>query len=220
MKNLPDSITLLEPLNLSSGWFVQYNNLTEASREKSALNTQLIKLINARHHSAVEIMKGHDDYFIHVYDIHDSQKLIDTIEVKERDQLVKELEWIVWKIGTFDSRIYSFEGPHDFLRLRIPEGWKVAYNKLINIDPDQLEEDSDEWFHFTSSLLLLEHKENQLLLDVGWYVDIEPSGTFYILLIKNQDWENPLEDVEMRRPEELVSQIEAILQKAAVQHFE
>ncbi|MDI5789549.1 hypothetical protein PO124_17220 [Bacillus licheniformis] len=73
---------------------------------------------------------------------------------------------------------FHFEGPPDYLRLRIPQGWTVSYNKLIDIDPDQLEEDSDDWFNFTSSLLQLEHKESRLILDVGWYVDIEPSGTF------------------------------------------
>ena len=128
-----------------------------------------------------------------------------------------ELERIIWKIeaAAFGGNIFIFEGPPDYLRLRVPQGWTVSYNKLIDIDPDQLEEDSDDWFNFTSSLLQLEHKESRLTLDVGWYIDIDPSGTFYMLLIKNLDWENPLEDMETRRPEKLVDHIEATLQKAA-----
>ena len=43
------------------------------------------------------------------------------------------------------------------------------------------------------------------------------AGTW--ILIKNLDWENPLEDMETRRPEKLVDHIEAALQKAAEHQY-
>lgn len=203
----------LEPINIPSGWLIKYNNLT-VTQEQVEPNTKLLELEKQKYHAAVKIMKGQDEYLIQMYDNH--REMIDTIHVEDRRQLVNELERIIWKIeaAAFGGNIFIFEGPPDYLRLRIPQGWTVSYNKLIDIDPDQLEEDSDDWFNFTSSLLQLEHKESRLILDVGWYIDIDPSGTFYMLLIKNQDWENPLEDRETRRPEKLVAHIEATLQKA------
>ncbi|WP_396335470.1 hypothetical protein [Bacillus sp. IG6] len=218
MIDLLNSITSLEPINIPSGWFVKYNDLT-VSQDKVKPNTKLIELVKQRYNAVVNIIKGEDEYLIHICDDHG--ELMDTINVEERRQLVNELERIIWKIeaAAFGGNILIFEGPLDYLRLRIPQGWTVSYNKLIDIDPDQLEEDSDDWFNFTSSLLQLEHKESRLILDVGWYEDIEPSGTFYVLLIKNLDWENPLEDMDTRRPEKLVSQIEAILQNAAEQKY-
>ncbi|MFB6496559.1 hypothetical protein [Bacillus haynesii] len=214
MNDLSDSIKSLEPINIPCGWFVKYHDLT-VTQEKIESNTKLIELEKQKYHAAVKIIKGLDDYLIHICDNHG--KTIDTINVEDRQQLVNELERIIWKIeaSAFGGNIFIFDGPPDYLRLRVPQGWTVSYNKLIDIDPDQLEEDSDDWFNFTSSLLQLEHKESRLILDVGWYVDIDPSGTFYMLLIKNLDWDNPLEDMETRRPEKLVDNIEATLQKAA-----
>ncbi|MGG1546544.1 hypothetical protein ABE347_03515 [Bacillus paralicheniformis] len=214
MNDLSNSIKSLEPINIPCGWFVKYHDLT-VTQETVEPNTKLIELEKQRYHAAVKIMKGHDDYLIHICDNHG--ETIDTINVGDRRQLVDELERIIWKIeaAAFGGNIFIFEGPPDYLRLRVPQGWTVSYNKLIDIDPDQLEEDSDDWFNFTSSLLQLEHKESRLTLDVGWYIDIDPSGTFYMLLIKNLDWDNPLEDMETRRPEKLVDHIEATLQKAA-----
>lgn len=211
---MSNSIKSLKPINIPSGWFVKYHDLT-VTQETVEPNTKLIELEKQRYHAAVKIIKGHDDYLIHICDNHG--ETIDTINVEDRQQLVDELERIIWKIeaAAFGGNIFIFEGSPDYLRLRVPQGWTVSYNKLIDIDPDQLEEDSDDWFNFTSSLLQLEHKESRLILDAGWYVDIDPSGTFYMLLIKNLDWDNPLEDMETRRPEKLVNHIEATLQKAA-----
>lgn len=183
VNDLSNSIKSLEPINIPCGWFVKYHDLT-VTQETVEPNTKLIELEKQRYHAAVKIIKGHDDYLIHICDNHG--ETIDTINVEDRRQLVDELERIIWKIeaAAFGGNIFIFEGPPDYLRLRVPQGWTVSYNKLIDIDPDQLEEDSDDWFNFTSSLLQLEHKESRLTLDVGWYIDIDPSGTFYMLLIK------------------------------------
>ncbi|MDN5386753.1 hypothetical protein QMZ64_04800 [Bacillus sp. LB7] len=81
----------LEPINIPSGWLIKYNNLT-VTQEQVEPNTKLLELEKQKYHAAVKIMKGQDEYLIHIYDNH--RETIDTIHVEDRRQLVNELERI------------------------------------------------------------------------------------------------------------------------------
>lgn len=52
-----------------------------------------------------------------------------------------------------------------------------------------------------------------MLLDVGWYPEGDPIGSYGIELIKNEDWDNPLEDVRCTELKELSKQLDYIFMK-------
>ncbi len=98
--------------------------------------------------------------------------------------------------------------------LRIPTGWKVSYNKFLEIEPSGLEENDNVWIHFTQDILQLEYifKEAILIVDLGWYPETEINGTFRLMLIKDEEWESPLEVFESKNKEEIVEKIEKIIE--------
>lgn len=34
--------------------------------------------------------------------------------------------------------------------------------------------------------------ENQIILDLGWYPELDPNGSFIIYVIKNYNWNTPI----------------------------
>ncbi|MCY9188066.1 hypothetical protein [Bacillus mojavensis] len=73
-------------------------------------------------------------------------------------------------------------------------GWKVNYNHFVEIDPRTLEPNDDSWFMFTDSLLQLYHEQTSIMLDLGWVPDISPEGNYLVLLVKDNDWEDPIKE--------------------------
>ncbi|MBU5263932.1 hypothetical protein [Bacillus atrophaeus] len=47
---------------------------------------------------------------------------------------------------------------------------------------------------FTDSLLQLYHEQSSLTLDLGWRPDISPEGKYLVLMVKNNDWGNPIKE--------------------------
>ncbi|MEG7379484.1 hypothetical protein V5785_09030 [Bacillus subtilis] len=70
----------------------------------------------------------------------------------------------------------------------------MNYNYFIEIDPRTLEPNDDSWFLFTDSLLQLYHKQSSITLDLGWVPDISPKGSYLVLIVKNNDWEDPIKE--------------------------
>ena len=64
------------------------------------------------------------------------------------------------------------------------------------------------WCFLTEALLQLREVRRGVLLDVGWYPDSNPEGSFRAVLIRNQDWDHPLRTYRTRALSELVQQIE------------
>ncbi|CDH97311.1 hypothetical protein BAPNAU_3531 [Bacillus velezensis NAU-B3] len=58
-----------------------------------------------------------------------------------------------------------------------------------------------------------------MLLDVGWYPEGDPNGSYGIELIKNEDWENPLEDIMCTELKELLKQLDLIFMKEMKNEF-
>jgi len=98
--------------------------------------------------------------------------------------------------------------------LRIPTGWEVSYNKFLEIEPNSLEKGNSIWIHFTQDILQLKYifKNVKLTVDLGWYPETEIDGTFRLAIIKNEEWENPLEVFESRSKVEIVEKIEKIIE--------
>jgi hypothetical protein len=75
--------------------------------------------------------------------------------------------------------------------------------------------------YFLQDLVQAENETERVLLDVGWYPHADPNGSFRMLVVRQLadsnpahisfDWEHPLEDLETRSVDELLSRIHAIV---------
>jgi hypothetical protein len=92
--------------------------------------------------------------------------------------------------------------------LRIPGGWNVDFNELMQLDPSQMGAEEPLWYFLSEDLLQLRERRRGFLLDVGWYPGGTPDGLFRAVLLRNQDWDHPLRSYDTRALPELVQQIE------------
>ena len=103
--------------------------------------------------------------------------------------------------------------------LRIPSGWTIMINKLEDIEPEELSPEDKIWLYaYTEDILYMytnmSRKKNKkletqtLVIDLGWYPDSEPKGTFRLLAILNDNWENPLLEFSSRNKKEVVERLE------------
>lgn len=104
--------------------------------------------------------------------------------------------------------------------LRISTGWNISYNKFLEVEPNDLKEDNDIWMHFTQDILQIKYtfKKINLMIDLGWYPETEFNGTFRLEVIKDKEWDNPLETFESRSKKEIVEKIEKIIDKISNNH--
>ena len=104
-----------------------------------------------------------------------------------------------------------------FVDLNLGESWKLTYNKLSSLDPEEndLSEMELEYYVLgllTEDLLQIENSKRALLIDVGWYPDSEPTGNFVLLLLNifregGANWEAPLFKFETRSLAILIEEI-------------
>jgi hypothetical protein len=91
--------------------------------------------------------------------------------------------------------------------LTVPAPWELRYHELRAIEPDSLNPGDEVWGWFTEDLLQLEHPAG-ILIDAGWRPDGDPSGRFRLVVIRDQDWSNPLDKLETRSLQKLVSAVQ------------
>lgn len=60
---------------------------------------------------------------------------------------------------------------------------------------DDFQVTEDTVFDLSEDLLQISFN-SQMILDVGWYPDLDVNGVFRVLLIKNMDWESPIVNKE------------------------
>ena len=97
--------------------------------------------------------------------------------------------------------------------LRIPAGWKVNYNKFFDIEPSDLQENDINWIDFTEDILQMEYKYKDIyiIIDLGWYPDIDPNGNFRLVVVKDEGWEKPLVEILTKNKMEIVENLENLL---------
>lgn len=94
--------------------------------------------------------------------------------------------------------------------LRISTGWSVDFNVFNEAEPKLfVEEETDYRCNFIEDMLQL-HKGN-LILDLGWYPDSCIHGMYRLVLIKNQDWSNPIYILETKEKKTVIEAIETQL---------
>ncbi|WP_049627548.1 hypothetical protein [Bacillus sp. JFL15] len=201
----------IQPLKFLDGWTVVVNNLNPEKKEKY----ELLKLQNEKRNALIKVIYENDQYHVIVTGLK-TDKIYEDESFDEIEQLLEELEYQIWTVGSGVLEGLQPLNQHvpNFLRLKIPAGWTVDYITLKDTDPKTLEENDDAWlFDFNQDLLQISHKTKNLLLDVGWYPEGDPTGSYGIELIKNEDWENPLEDMMCTERKELIKQLDYIFMK-------
>lgn len=86
----------------------------------------------------------------------------------------------------------------------------IIYDDLSELNEDLAYE--DQIFCFKEDLLQIEHKDRQYLLDVGWRPEFNLKGFFKIVVIKNDDWQNPLYEKRAAN----ISDLKTILQECKI----
>ena len=91
--------------------------------------------------------------------------------------------------------------------LRISPGWLISYNMFSEYDPDV----DDKSFCYELCEDMLQLKNNNLLIDLGWYPDGDIKGSYKLYLVdvtKDSPFETPLEVYSSKSKKEIVSTIE------------
>lgn len=107
--------------------------------------------------------------------------------------------------------------------LRIPAGWRVTFNGFHKLDNDSLAPSSELWECFREDLLQLEHEQHQIIIDLGWYPESQPTGSFRAVAIRRfadheritESWDQPLAHATSRSRIEVVAVIEQWLEHYA-----
>lgn len=89
--------------------------------------------------------------------------------------------------------------------LRITSGWKIEFNNFCECDPDNCDDFSD---YFIEDLLQLQHTKCNLLIDLGWFPNMDENGQYCLWLIQNFNWEAPLELFKSRDRTAIINKIE------------
>ncbi|MFJ9288756.1 hypothetical protein [Bacillus halotolerans] len=208
-----DHMSQLQPLKICDGWSVVLNNLN--SEKIMEEKCELLILQNEKRNALIKVIYESDQYHIKIVSLK-KDKIYEDQSFNEIEQLLEELEYQIWSVGNGgleDLKPLTQQVPN-FLRLKIPAGWTVDYITLKDTDPETLEANDDAWlFDFNQDLLQISHKTKKLLLDVGWYPEGDPTGSYGIELIKNEDWDNSLEEVRCTDLKELSKQLDYIFMK-------
>lgn len=104
--------------------------------------------------------------------------------------------------------------------LRIPGGWTVVFNEFTDIEPMEIPAENEEmWlYNFSEDLLYIstemtrkwdkQTQKQTLGIDLGWYPEGDPNGSFKLQAILDDNWENPLLEFSSRSKDEIVQTLE------------
>lgn len=102
--------------------------------------------------------------------------------------------------------------------LRIPSYWSIGYNKLEDLEPSELSTEDRAWlFVFVQDILYVyrkytnKHIEHTITVDLGWYPDGDPKGSFHLIALLDSDWKNPILEFSSRSKAEIVETLESWL---------
>lgn len=90
--------------------------------------------------------------------------------------------------------------------LRIQTGWRIELNSFTEYDMDI--HGKHDCFELHEDLLQLFNEKANLVIDLGWYPSYDEKGNYLLLLIKDYNWDSPLEKVISKPKKEIISCIE------------
>ncbi|MFC3801921.1 hypothetical protein [Cohnella sp. GCM10012308] len=84
------------------------------------------------------------------------------------------------------------------MRLKIPAGYAIAFNKFHDVDPILADGENDflsNWYYFTEDILMIKKLDivdgrhvipetNTFIVDLGWYPDSSFTGEYKLVLVE------------------------------------
>jgi len=83
------------------------------------------------------------------------------------------------------------------MKPEIPKGW-TSRGELPEFDPAEQPPSPIELSGLVEDLWRASSQDESVVVDVGWYPQREADGGFQCVLVIDQDWENPSEQIETR----------------------
>jgi len=81
------------------------------------------------------------------------------------------------------------------MSLEIPADWTIR-GSLPAFDPAAKPLSPSQVLGLTEDLWRVTSPDETLVIDVGWYPQRDASGAFRGMVVVDQDWENPAEEIE------------------------
>lgn len=124
-----NQISQLQPLKICNGWSVVQNNLNSEKRMEEKY--ELLKLQNEKRNAVIKAIFENDQYHVKVAGLK-ADKIYKEDSFNEMEQLLEELEYQIWTVGSGVLEGLQQLSQHvpNFLRLKIPAGWTVDYITL------------------------------------------------------------------------------------------
>ena len=111
---------------------------------------------------------------------------------------------------------------YDLQPLRIQGNWKVVFNNFTEFDIER-DDNKNAFDYLAEDLLRLLYQTDEnstiLAIDLSWYPDGNINGSYILVMVKDYDWLNPLEELRTRNKAEIVSHIEYWVDSGHFQQF-
>ena len=96
--------------------------------------------------------------------------------------------------------------------LTIPNGFRIVKNAFYTYDPEKEYNQKDHLIYLTEDLFQAVYESTNLLVDLGWYGDTsQRAGAFKIMVLNNQDWDNPLFEGSAKSSAEIKNMLNDVL---------
>ncbi len=122
-----------------------------------------------------------------------------------------KLQIICFMFYIFENKMWKmimekYKMKYSLQPLRLKAGWEIIFNNFTEYDINKHSE--DDIIELNEDLLQLYHKNANLIIDLGWYPNNDKDGQYILLMIKNYDWDFPLEKVISKSKDEIIDCIE------------
>lgn len=98
---------------------------------------------------------------------------------------------------------------HNFI---FPSDCVVIRNEFYDYDPSEEFNAENCQKYLSEDLFQCAFPSDDLIIDLGWYGDVESGrGEFKILVIKNENWEIPANEIYLKSVEEVKQVIQKVL---------
>ena len=94
-----------------------------------------------------------------------------------------------------------------------PPGGQDYIDKTELMDHPSIDRfDGKLWFELVEDEIYIQHREKNICVDVGWYPDSDPTGSFGCVVVEETEdgegWINPLEKLETRNIQEMLDWVQ------------
>jgi hypothetical protein len=88
--------------------------------------------------------------------------------------------------------------------ISVPAGFKISRNEFYMYNPERDYTEALNLSYLQEDMLQITNEQNNFTIDLGWYGEVHSNkGQFKIYVIKDLDWENPVQEIESKSSSEI-----------------